>query len=372
MMAAARPAVLLACVLVLASCGKREESPWKALPLGTSADFRDVFFADPQRGWIAGGAYNIAGGLIGRTDDGGKTWQFSSGMISPHPHANGHKVEALHFFEASRGVAVSDGGKIFLTSDGGENWGEVRRWTGPTDYLFDVEFIDENHGWAVGLAGVLRTTDGGRTWMQMPKKDEEGRIEGRAISVIHRDRLWIVGQTASVMTTDDAARTWTRVEMPLPAGERLDFWDVFFVDESVGWICGEEGTLFHTSDGGRTWSLRPLGIEGVRSAPKLERIPRAGGVAVIDAGDRTPGLTLASIHFVDSKTGWIAGFFANMGRSLILHTRDGGTTWTVDADIEGEELRSLFALDGDHVWAVGARTRPGDQAIFYRAASAAN
>lgn len=362
-------AVAVVLLLFVTSCQERTKT-WKALPLGTSADFRDLFFADAQHGWIVGGAYNIAGGLIGRTSDGGKSWQFSSGMLSPVQQATGLKVETIHFFDTRRGVTASDGGKIFVTADGGENWGEVRAWTGNTDYVFDLDFLNDRIGWAVGLDGVLKTTDGGNRWLMMAKETKEEAIAGRAIDFVDAKRGWLVGQYAKAMSTIDGGRTWTPISLPLHGDERPHLWDVFFIDEREGWISGEEGTLFHTTDGGKTWSLRDLGIPGVRSAPKLEQIRRGNKIDVIDAGERTPGLTLAEVQFVDARRGWIVGFFANIGRSLILRTIDGGATWTIDGEIEGEELRCLFALDANHMWAVGARTRPGTQAIYVRDAGA--
>ena len=356
--------LILLIIAPLSAC-RRERQAWEALPLHTAADFRAVYFADANSGWIAGGAYNIAGGLIGRTNDGGKTWKFSSGIMSSHPRANGMKIEALHFFDKENGIAAADGGRIYLTADGGENWGEVRRFTRPTDYLFDLHFLDKSTGWAAGLAGLFRTVDGGESWSPLTNKGE--RLEGRAITFVDESKGWLVGQHGVAMRTEDGGRSWSKVELPVPPQERPDLWDVFFVDDEQGWIAGAEGTLLHTRDGGRTWAPRSLGIEGVRSAPKLERIQRGNRVETIDAGDRTPGLTLASIQFVDAQNGWIVGFFANIGRSLILRTVDGGATWTIDADIAGEELRALFVLDSEHAWAIGARTQPGEQAIYRRA-----
>jgi hypothetical protein len=87
---------------------------------------------------------------------------------------------------------------------------------------------------------------------------------------------------------------------------------------------------------------------------------------LIDAGDRTPGLTMSAVRFLDRTHGWVTGFYANLGRSLILRTEDGGVTWRVDAEINGEELRALFIQRRETVWAIGSRTREGQQAIYRR------
>lgn len=362
-----RSAIVALALLVCGACGRESRSGvWKPSLLGTAADFRDVFFVDANRGWIAGGGYDIPGGLIGRTTDGGKTWQFTSGILSSSPTATGVKVHALHFFDAQRGVAVGDGGKVYVTHDGGDLWGEVQGRSGSSQSLLDLEFIDEESGWAVGLDGVLATDDGGEHWKAFAK----GKLQGRAIAFIDAYRGWAVGPYATAMATPDGGRSWNAADIPLPKGERIDFWDVFFLDAQNGWICGDEGTLLRSVDGGNTWTVQDLGIDGVRSAPKLERIARGDKVDVIDAGDRTPGLTLAAIRFADSRNGWIVGFFANYGRSWILRTRDGGKTWSIEADIEGEELRALHLLDATRAWAIGARTRPGAQAIYVRDAAA--
>ena len=135
---ARRLLALLLLILTLGSCRASHQGAWHPQPLGTSADFRGIYFSDPLHGWIAGGAYNIAGGLIGRTQDGGRSWQFQSGVNGTS--SNGTNIEALHFFDARRGVATADGGNIYSTSDGGENWGQVREGRSSTDFLFGLHF----------------------------------------------------------------------------------------------------------------------------------------------------------------------------------------------------------------------------------------
>ena len=65
-------------------------------------------------------------------------------------------------------------GYILKTTDGGANWEE--NYSIIDIELNDIQFIDDNTGWAVGENGiVLRTTNGGVTWVEkeqetIPKK----------------------------------------------------------------------------------------------------------------------------------------------------------------------------------------------------------
>ena len=183
--------------------------------------------------------------------------------------------------------------------------------------------------------------------------------------------------SASLMRTADGGVTWEPAfadglrrassATPLAAGEHPNFWDLFFADGQTAWLVGEEGTILATRDGGSTWTRQDTGLTDARSAPRLERIPTAGGSMVVDAGDRTPGFTITAVRFVDPSRGWITGFYAGLGRSLVLRTDDAGATWVVDADIPGEELYALFVQGRERLWAIGARVRPGPQSIYRRA-----
>src|SRR6186997_1857272 len=99
---------LLVTGVLLAVTGCSKPSPWDALPLGTSADFRAILFTDADHGWIAGGGYNITGGLIGRTSDGGKTWHFVSNLTERERMS----VSAVRFLDSDNGIAATDSGVI--------------------------------------------------------------------------------------------------------------------------------------------------------------------------------------------------------------------------------------------------------------------
>jgi|GEM_PF-4827136 len=58
------------------------------------------------------------------------------------------------------------------------------------------------------------------------------------------------------------------------------------------------------------------------------------------------------VCFVDAQTGWVVGHGWSLG-GTILHTGDGGESWTVQECHNGYELHGVHFVDADHGWAVG-------------------
>lgn len=354
--------------LALAGCSAAPSGTqaWQALPIGTDAEFRDVYFADSLRGWMVGGGYDIEGGLVARTTDGGRTWAFQSGLLTPE-RAFRAGLNAVTFLSEQRGFVITDGGRIFATDDGGDNWRLVRYGRGPTDHLFGICFTDTSNGWVTGLGGVLRTRDGGEHWETVLRSsDENGYLWGNAIQFHDAWRGVMVGHAGGVWRSADGGATWVPAVTPLGGDDRPNLSALCFVDEQHGWAVGEEGTMLATTDGGASWFRQESGVPNASSEPKLERIAHPSGALLVDTGGRTPGLYLSAVRFTDREHGWAAGFFTHIGRSLLLQTADGGSTWRVEALVEGEELRALCLLSPERGWAVGDRVREGRQVLLRR------
>ena len=73
-------------------------------------------------------------------------------------------------------------------------------------------------------------------------------------------------------------------------------------------------------------------------------------MGVLHGQNRRPNSydSLYDIAFVDSQTGWAVGDFGT-----ILHTADGGQTWTRENAGNLPSLYAIDAIDKGHRWGVG-------------------
>lgn len=92
----------------------------------------------------------------------------------------------------------------------------------------------------------------------------------------------------------------------------------------IGWAVGGTSTILRTDDG-LTCTEQTTGLP---------------------AG--LPQTNFRAVQFSDPMHGWIAGFF---GR--ILHTDDGGETWTLQATGTTAQLEAMAFVDAQNGWAVG-------------------
>src|SRR5262249_26237999 len=140
----------------------------------------------------------------------------------------------------------------------------------------------------------------------------------------------VIVALASARCSENTAATSSRPTLATwSVAERaggLDLLGVDMADALPGWAVGDidprgiGGAVFHTIDGGRHW------------APLAARTEVA-----------------TSVHFIDQKTGWIAGAAGRIDRS-----DDGGMSWRPQRPERGREgFNSIWAVDDPHAWGGG-------------------
>ncbi len=243
----------------------------------TRAEFRGICFIDPDRGFVVGGNYFIDGGLIGATENGGRTWSFQSDLVRAKA---GFSLNDVVFLDRFVGVAAGSHGVILRTTDRGRNWHVARPYTGGTDHFHDLFFLDEFHGWAVGFNGIVHTTDGGQSWSWL---GERRTISGDAIHFFDSEFGLVAGKHGRILMTSDGGETWFPVTDTENTGT-ADLLSMTFVGAMRGWTGGTDGAILHTNDGGRSWRRQSSGARG-----------RITDMAFVDP-HRGLGLGLRSVH----------------------------------------------------------------------------
>jgi photosystem II stability/assembly factor-like uncharacterized protein len=114
-----------------------------------------------------------------------------------------------------------------------------------------VCFSDDSTVHAVGYGLVLRSTDKGKTWQ--PQVDLKGDFF-QSVCFPSEHIGYIVGQNGGILKTTDGGASWIYLQKSKNLGNPR-FRAVFFTDILRGWICGEEGVLWQTTDGGTNWKI---------------------------------------------------------------------------------------------------------------------
>jgi photosystem II stability/assembly factor-like uncharacterized protein len=171
------------------------------------------------RAWIGTGASDLARVL--HTDDGGRSWTWSSTPLPGGPQAG---VMAVAFRDATHGVAV--GGDLASRPDRSAGAGPARTATGD------------------GPPRVALTDDGGGSWTAATSPGFAGPLFGVAwVPGAPTPTLVAVGPGGAGYSVD-AGRSWTVLDT-------LPYWSVDFASPDAGWLVGPEGRIARAGIFGR-------------------------------------------------------------------------------------------------------------------------
>jgi photosystem II stability/assembly factor-like uncharacterized protein len=192
----------------------------------------------------------------------------------------------VHFVNNSIGYAVGDNG-IILKSGQNDSWDTL---SSGTHYLFKcISFANEATGVAAGYQGLIkRTTNEGESWVEI----NSGTSKTLNSIFFSSDQTgFMVGDDGAVIKTTDAGASWSTVL----AGTAEILYDVYFPTPQIGFIVGRNGKILKSTDGGNTWN---------------------------DVSNTAIDETLYAVYFKDATNGFIAG-----ANGLVLKTSNGGLSW---------------------------------------------
>jgi len=127
------------------------------------------------------------------------------------------------------GWTTEESGKIYKTTDGGNNWEQIT----PGITIHKLFFLNENDGWGGNGSSLLKTTDGGYSWQVQ-------LTDGGAISdywISDEKNIWIVG--GKTLKTTNGGQSWESFWHP----SNYAIYSVQFIKNKLGWFTGGEGTI---------------------------------------------------------------------------------------------------------------------------------
>ena len=384
---------------------------WSEQASGTNYDLTSIDFVDEQRGWIVGGFADTETGLdcwpdlceyhavILHTENGGETWESQYSPVAT-------KLNDVFFLDSLHGWAGGFDGMLLSTTNGGDSWswgrvagyspiqavhfstltsghvvvsyeyqsnenGQILRLVNGNYFqlayhsdvpIYDISFLNDSTGFAVGKWGTVIQTTNGDDWYETQTVVFETL---RQLSQNAGHELWAVGDNGAMLRYDTLWGYWYWVSTGTTAALRgvafaesgagvavgesgviltsptgysnswtatgasavtvRDLYNVSFVNEYSGWACGDSGLVLHTSDGGQSWAAQ-------------------------ESGTNVP---LLDIAFVSEARGWAVGGRTGANTGVMLHTADGGLTWDLDqlGGIAG--LSDIQMIDDQNGWVLG-------------------
>jgi len=330
---------------------------WQRQASGTTADLLSVAWQDENRLWAAGEVHLgwTTEGILLHTIDGGAHW-FT--VIGNYPNT----MAGVFFHDVDHGWVGGTAAELLRTTDGGDTWVPVDTLGAPT-YTLDFTSSSVGHSAGIGISFTLyRTTDAGTSWLPV-YETPRGTIVGLSFPSSLEGFL---ADVMSVSSTVDGGLTWTL------AADMSSVWlgDIGFASRSEGWVVGhvdtltnEDSLILKSTDAGVTWTPQTLdtpnslSVVAVRDSINACVAGQYGTLARTTDGTtwNLVGDELANHIFdlvmLDSSNGWAVGPPAS-----VLRTSNGGLNWTAVIDVGDDDLRVIQPIDEDNLVSCGSST----------------
>ena len=198
--------------------------------------------------------------------------------------------------------------------------------SGTDQNLYDIEFINDKTGWAVGDAGVvIKTTNGGTNWINVANPSPSLNPNLWSVAPIDSNIVYITSGKDLIIKTTNGGLNWDILNYCPDCNSATT--GLYFLNKDTGWFLGTNKVL-RTYDGGKT----------------------------LDSF-YAPWFTNFDIYFKDINT----GIFSGSGR--VSKTTDGGMNW-FDTQVTNPGsfpmFRKLAVTNNRDVWVSGL------DAIIYR------
>jgi photosystem II stability/assembly factor-like uncharacterized protein len=269
-------AIFICLVLILPACAQKWSIQYFYDELKSDLEITDLVFPTAQRGIAVGTIYDKASGRERytsiSTSDGGLHWSLQP--LKEYPRS-------IFFLNDSVGWMVTDKG-LWFTEESGRSWKKISDQIKPNrnlepettiGLLLRVCFLDEKHGFGIGLQKtIVETNDGGKTWSSV---DAASKPAGNPAYTAYTRIIFSDAKHGAIVGGSQPPRKDEGRSGSTPA----------WVDPEKAAKRKEVPTLtlfVQTSDGGATWQTSTAPLFGMISSL---RFIAPEGLIVMGFGD---------------------------------------------------------------------------------------
>ncbi len=269
-----------------------------------NVNLKDVCVIDPKTCWIVGDYDNDRQSFtILRTEDAGKTWTRQAKSISELSPCG---LSSIISKDGTKAWAIADTvGYIVSTTNKGSAW-KVAKKPEQVKYYTSITTPDGIHLWACGKSiegGTLieYSSDEGKTWTTYPVDIVYDSQIPTSIYATDTLNIFMTGSNAmGILKSSDGGKTWSAT----PFSDFSQMHSLYAIDANQLWVCGNENKIFRTFDGFNT-NNRLNNPDGSTDGAAISiSFLRNGsqGAAVLSSAS---GATGSIIHTTDGGDSWI-------------------------------------------------------------------
>lgn len=225
--------------------------------------------------------------------------------------------------------------------------------------LYSIYFNDIHTGYAAGYGGkLLNTNNAGHTWALQTTGLSTDLF---AVRSNDQGQVWACGSSGKIITSTNGGVDW----LAQTSNTTQSLWGIDFANDTVGWIVGNSDMLLKTTNAGNTWvdqtctaypNVTALDVLDASNVWACGYTGSASGKILHTTDGGTTWTSTASstgilygIHFTSPTEGWIVG-----AGGVILHTADGGLNWNSQTSGTSQNLMSVYFVDSQNGWVGGA------------------
>lgn len=290
------------------------QTGWVQINSGTTLNLYDVQFINDLTGYICGGGTNANGpGFVKKSTNGGLSW-FT--ILNSTGEMNG-----LSFIDINTGTVVG-WSSIMRTTNGGTTWITQNAPASCSGYYRSIYFLNSTIGVIAGDVSqpsgrgiILFTSNGGLTWLDRCYATFAVYFGVRVFDPNTAIVVGTSGAPGSIIKTTNFGLSWMAQNI---GGV---YRGVSFVNNNYGMVSGSgTNNIGKTVNSGANWNFQTI----------------------------SSTFTLNDVNYIDTSTSFTVGI-----SGAIFKTTTGGDNWVQLSSGTSNTLRSVFFINQNTGWACG-------------------